>query len=73
MKRVTTPFQREDATYFCDKHPDRECATQLELISWYGSIYDMTKVEAHLCDECVKEMRQLLEKEFKVKPEDINI
>ena len=71
MKRRTTQSQREEDTYFCDKHPDRECATQLELVSWYRSIYDLTKIEAHLCDECAKKMRQLLEKEFNVKPEDI--
>ncbi len=73
MKKVSQPHQSEVATYFCDKHPERECATQLEMISWYGSIYDLTKVEVHLCDECVKEMRELLEQKFKVKPEDIMI
>lgn len=73
MKQILQKHQNEDAKYFCDKHLDRECFTQLELSSWYGSIFDLNNVEVHLCDECVKEMYSFLKKEFKVKPKVIKI
>lgn len=73
MKVVTQKYQSEDAKYFCDKHPDRECYSELILSSWYGSCFDMNVVTVHLCDECVKEMYALLKKEFRVEPEQIDI
>lgn len=73
MKKVIQQRFEEQAEYFCDKHPERECSSQLELISWYGSKFDLNKVEIHLCDECVKEMYDLLEARFNVIPKEIQI
>lgn len=73
MKVVTRKYQSEDAKYYCDKHPGKECYSELILSSWYGSGFDLNVVTAHLCDECVKEMYDLLKKEFKVEPEQIDI
>lgn len=73
MKKVTTQYQPEDATFFCDKHPDRECFSELQLVSWYGSDFDMNIVKAHLCDVCVKEMYDYLKREFKTTPKEILI
>jgi hypothetical protein len=70
MKVITRQFQSEDAKFFCDKHPDKECASQLQLTSWYGSQFDLNVAIAHLCDECVKDMYSFLLKEFKVKPKE---
>ena len=39
----------------------------------YGSIFDMNQLKIHLCDACVREMYDKLEKEFKVKSEEIMI
>ena len=73
MKHVITKYQPEDAKFFCDKHPDRECFSELRIISWYGSIFDLNQCRIHLCDVCVKEMYDLLEKQFKVAPEKVEI
>jgi hypothetical protein len=73
MKKVVRKSRTEICEYYCDKHPTRECFTQLELSSWYGSRYDLNCVTIHLCDQCVKEMYELLEKEFKVKAKVIEI
>lgn len=73
MKVVTQELVREESKYFCDKHPDRECFSELKTASWYGSNHDMTGIEIHLCDECLDEMYQLLEQKFGIKPKDIEI
>lgn len=73
MKKVIVESVIEEAKYYCDKHPDRECFSELKTSSWYGSKFDMTGVELHLCDECLEEMYSLLEKQFKVKPKDIEL
>jgi hypothetical protein len=73
MKVITQEFQAEDAKYFCDKHPTRECCSELQLSSWYGSSFDMNVIKTHLCDECVKEMYVLLKKEFNVEPKEIEL
>jgi len=73
MKRVLTEKVMEEAQYFCDKHPDRECFTELKTASWYGSRFDMTGIEIHLCDECLQEMYDLFFSMFGVKPHDIEI
>ena len=64
MKKITRRKVREEAKYFCDKHPDRECYSKLETCSWYGSGYDLMGVEIHLCDECLEKMFKYLEKKF---------
>jgi len=73
MKVVTQELVREEAKYFCDKHPDRECFSELKTASWYGSSHDMTGIEIHLCDECLEEMYKFLEEKFGIKPKDIEI
>jgi hypothetical protein len=73
MKVITSVYQAENAKYFCDKHPTKECFSELQLSSWYGSKFDLNIVKVHLCDECVKEMYGFLLKEFNVEPEPIDI
>lgn len=73
MKKVITQGVREDAQYFCDKHPDRECYSDLKTASWYGSTHDMTGIEIHLCDMCLFDMYKYLKKEFNIDPKDIEI
>jgi hypothetical protein len=73
MKKVLTEKVLEEAQYFCDKHPDRECFSELKTASWYGSIFDLTGIEIHLCDECLKEFYDHCLTTYKVKPKDIDI
>ena len=73
MKKIIVPKDNEESKFFCDHHPDRECFGQLKMNFWYGSQHDMTEIEIHLCDECLEEMYKLLEKEFKIKPKDIEL
>ena len=73
MKKVLTEKVLEEAQYFCDRHPDRECFTELKTASWYGSRFDMTGIEIHLCDECLQEMYDRLFSMFGIKPHDIEI
>lgn len=73
MKKVITEKVLEEAQFFCDKHPDRECFSELKTASWYGSNHDMTGIEVHLCDECLDEMYALLKQKFGVEPKDIDI
>ena len=73
MKKVNVETVLEESQYFCDKHPDRECSSELKTASWYGSKFDMTGIEIHLCDECLEEMNALLLLTFGIKPHDIEI
>lgn len=73
MKKIIVQGILEDSQYFCDKHPERECFSELKTASWYGSNYDLTGIEIHLCDECLAEMYDNLFKQFGVKPKDIII
>jgi hypothetical protein len=73
MKKITVESIREEAQYFCDKHPERECFSELKTASWYGSKFDMTGIEIHLCDECLKELYEKCWSEFGIKPHDIEI
>jgi len=73
MKKVLKEEVMEQAKYFCDKHPERECFSRLETISWYGSIYDMDVIELHICDECLLEIYKLLEEKFGVKPKELQL
>lgn len=73
MKKIIVQKALEEAEYYCDKHPDRECFSELKTASWYGSNFDMTGIEIHLCDECLAEMYKLFEEKFNVKPHDIDI
>jgi hypothetical protein len=73
MKKVIVQGVMEESQFFCDRHPDRECFSELKTASWYGSVHDLTGVEVHLCDECLGELYALLEQKFGVKPKDIEI
>ena len=73
MKKVLTEKVLEEASYFCDKHPDRECFSELKTASWYGSNFDMTGIEIHLCDECLGEFYKHCWETYSVKPHDIDI
>jgi len=41
MKKVTVQGVLEESQFFCDKHPDRECYSELKTASWYGSNHDI--------------------------------
>jgi len=73
MKKVIVPFVREEAQYFCDKHHDKVCFSELKIISWWGSGYDLNGIEIHLCDRCLKEMYDLLYKKFKITRKEMEI
>jgi hypothetical protein len=73
MKKVVTPGVLEEVKYFCDHHPDRECFSEVKTASWYGSNFDLTGCEFHLCDECLKELYEQFNKTYGVKPKDIII
>lgn len=73
MKKIVTEGVLEEASYFCDKHPERECFSELKTASWYGSSFDMTGAEVHLCDECLEEFYSLLQQKYGIKPKDIVI
>ena len=75
MKKVIVPRIREDAKYYCDKHPDRECYTSIRTSCWYGSQFDLLNLHANLCDECMAEFYQMMKDKFNVEPveEDIGV
>ncbi len=73
MKKVVTPGVLEESKYFCDRHPDRECFSEVKTASWYGSDFDMRGCEFHLCDECLEELYKHFEQTYNVKPKDIII
>ncbi len=73
MKKVIKEYRPEESIYYCDKHTDRECFSELQVSSWYGSKFDMNVVKVHLCDECVQKIYKFLKKEFKAEPKEIEI
>jgi hypothetical protein len=73
MKIIIPNSVIEEAQYFCDKHPDRECSSELKVASWYGSEFDLTGIELHLCDVCLFDMYKHIEKEFGIKPKNIEL
>jgi hypothetical protein len=72
-KQITQESSPEQAKYFCDKHPDRECFSELKTVSWYGSKFDMCGLEIHLCDDCLFEMYTLLKDRFGIEPNELDI
>lgn len=70
MKKILKKYRPEEAEYYCDKHPDRVCYTELKVLSWYGSCYDTNLLTLHLCDECVKKMYGKIKKEFGIEPQE---
>lgn len=73
MKKVIKKYCPSEIKYFCDKHPDRECYSQLKIKSWYGSEFDTDVIEVELCDECVKNLYKYLKKKFNKTPEKTSI
>ena len=73
MKQVIQKEVLEDAKYFCDAHPDRECFSQLESISWYGSRFDMMRLQLNLCDECLEKFYTEMKAKFNVEPKEIEL
>lgn len=73
MKKVLQKGVMEDARYFCDTHPDRECFSEIECISWYGSKYDMMHLQLHLCDECLEKFYSEIKEKFNVEPKEIEL
>lgn len=73
MKKIIVQKVQEEAEYYCDKHPNRKCYSELKIISWYGSRFDMMGIEIHLCDECLTEMYKILETKFGIKPKDLDV
>ena len=68
MKINLNNSSSSDIKYYCDRHPTRECFSELKTSSWYGSKFDFTELEIHLCDECIEELYKILEQKFNVKP-----
>jgi len=71
MKKITVQPVHEEAQFFCDKHPERECYSELKTMSWYGSEFDNMGIKIHLCDVCLFDMFKYLQKEFGVTPKDL--
>lgn len=68
MKKIITPAIHEEASYFCDKHPERECFTEIRSSCWYGSGFDMNNIKMNLCDECMEEFYKIIKEKFGVEP-----
>ena len=64
MKKVLTPYQKEEAVLLCDKHNDRECNGHMWLTFGYGSKHDMQEMSLDMCDECADKFLAYLKKEF---------
>lgn len=70
MKKIIVQPVREEAQFFCDKHPERECYSELKTMSWYGSEFDNMVIEIHLCDECLKQLYAEIKENFGIEPKD---
>ncbi len=70
MKKVIVERVREEAKYFCDKHPDREAYTQIASMCWYGSKFDIQHIRMNLCDECMEKLYDFVKENFGVEPFD---
>jgi len=70
MKKIDVPAVREEARFFCDKHPDRECYTRVSTSCWYGSKFDILNLKMNLCDECMEEFYKMVKKKFGVEPKE---
>jgi hypothetical protein len=73
MKKVIIKGIPEESKYYCDNHPKRECFSELRTNSWYGSMFDLTGINLHLCDECLTDVYKWLHNKFKIKIEDREI
>jgi hypothetical protein len=73
MKKIISEFHPEEAKFYCDNHPDRECFSRIECMSWYGSKYDLNQIEIHLCDECLEQFYKYVKETYKTEPKEIEI
>jgi len=73
MKKIIILGVREQAEYFCDRHPKRRAYADLKTQAWYGSIHDLTGVEVHLCDECLEQLLRLVKRKFKIAPTELSL
>lgn len=73
MKKIKQKSRIEIAEFFCDKHLNREAFSHIKTLSWYGSKFDMTEVEIHLCDECMSELYKYIKKNYKKEPNEITL
>lgn len=73
MKQITKERQAEEAKFFCDNHPDKECFSELRINSWYGSKYDLNYLVMHLCDDCLQVVYEQFENDYHIKPTEIPI
>lgn len=73
MKKITQEKVMEEAKYFCDVHPERECYSQVQSSSWYGSKFDMMGLMFHLCDECLEEFYAYIKEKYKIETKDIEL
>lgn len=73
MKKIYKESVMEDAKYFCDVHPDIECFSKIEGISWYGSRFDMMNIEMHLCDKCLTDFYKHIQEKYKIEPKEFEI
>lgn len=70
MKRITVEKVREEAKWFCDKHPDQDSYTEVRTCCWYGSKFDLQHIKVNLCDECMEKFHSLMKENFGVEPFD---
>ena len=68
MKKILVEKVNEEAKFFCDKHPDRECYTEVNTMCWYGSRFDFFGMKMHLCDECMEALNKYIKENFGVEP-----
>jgi hypothetical protein len=68
MKKVIVEKVREQAKYFCDKHPDRECYTEVRSSCWYGSQFDLLNIKVNMCDECLAAFYAYIKENFRIEP-----
>jgi hypothetical protein len=73
MKKVIVEKVHEEAKFYCDKHPDRECFTEIKSSCWYGSKFDLFHIKTNLCDECMEELYTFMKEKFGVEPFDDEI
>ncbi len=73
MKKILVHPVREEAKYFCDKHPDREAFTEVVSMCWYGSKFDLQHIRMNLCDECMDRLYTFVKENFGVEPFDDGI
>lgn len=64
MKKILTPYQREEFVKYCDKHTDRECHGDVWITFGYGSKHDATEIKLDICDECADKLINYLKHQF---------